>query len=121
MNTKGFIRKNILAVLAVMFIAGFSSFKLWEKLDPALSGWYEVEIIDSSHPNPETPENLQLGIKTGDTPPNSVDCSLTNTSAPCQVFLDMENFSSSTPIEDLTLEDAEDAGAEPGNFARSRN
>lgn len=31
MNTKALIRKNILAALAVIFITGFSSFKLWDK------------------------------------------------------------------------------------------
>lgn len=47
MNTKGFIRKNILAVLAVALITGFSAFKAVEKATLA-----EVWFLFDSPLNP---------------------------------------------------------------------
>lgn len=97
--------------LAAMFV-GFSAFKI---VDDPESGWYTIDV-DEDDPNDQSTQ--EIVSRFGDEAPESEECNLANMAKPCQVHLNLTNFNSSTPIEDLTVQQAFAAGAVIGAYAR---
>lgn len=73
------------------------------------SGWYKIEPAGANFET--SPSHQQIVSTTGNPAEPSGDCDVINDGPRCQVYLDLTNFSSSTPIEDMTVQDALNAGA----------
>ena len=99
MNIKQIIRKNIVAMVAVATIIGFSSFKVAKKFLQPEDGWYEVQQINPSDPNPNNPSNLEITSHLSSGLPSGGDCQAVNSSADrCAVYLNLEDFTTPSPI-----------------------
>jgi len=97
--------------LAATFI-GFSAFKASEQEQ---TGWYSI-TPDNDEPNEQSSQEIDNFVDT--TPPSGDECSVENEQDPCQVHLDLTNFSSTTPINQLTVKQAADSGAVVGQYAK---
>ncbi|NGM60466.1 hypothetical protein G5B30_00920 [Sphingobacterium sp. SGG-5] len=95
-----------------MTIIGFSAFQI---LDDPESGWYEISTPSG---DPNQPEDQQIDGFTDTNPPLEDECNTANQAEPCQVNLDLSSFSSSTPLEDMTVEQAVDSGAVAIQYAK---
>ena len=80
MNTTAFIRKNILAAVAVALIAGFSAFKIIESPKVQQSNWYEVN-------NGNIPSSDPLDTPPSDDP--TADCSTEKTTNMCAIQIEL--------------------------------
>ncbi|SEK80835.1 hypothetical protein SAMN05421740_102755 [Parapedobacter koreensis] len=91
--------------LAATFV-GFSAFKAASR-HQAESGWYTITVDPL---DPDNQEHQQIEAFEGTAPPTG-NCSTLNNQDPCQAELDLTNFNSSTPIDELTVAEAIAAGA----------
>lgn len=73
----------------------------------ARTGWYSITVDPL---NQEEKSTQQINGFVNDSPPTGA-CSVDNEDKPCQIHLDLTNFNSSTPIEDMTVQQAVAAGA----------
>jgi len=118
-----FIQKTVKVVkdqfftlaLAATFV-GFSAFKFAHH-NQADSGWYSIEV-DPSDPDNKDLQQIQSFESTA---PPTGDCSTLHNLTPCQAELDLTNFNSTTPIEEMTVAEAIDAGASPSVQYARRN
>lgn len=86
MTIKEIIKKNILAVVALATVIGFSAFKLTD--DPE-SGWYEIVPLPGG--SFDDPAYQRIASYYGPTLPSG-DCQATNTEEKCAVKLNLTNF-----------------------------
>lgn len=97
---------GVVALVAMMVLT--VSWTSSEKM-VADTGWYPIEAVG---PNFEaSPSDQKITSPTGNPAEPTGDCAVNNDGPRCQVHLDLTNFSSSTPIEDMTVQDALNAGA----------
>ncbi|WP_437920423.1 hypothetical protein [Sphingobacterium sp. LRF_L2] len=71
------------------------------------TGWYSISVNPSDQNNKSS---QQIDAFVSSSAPSG-NCNVSNPDKPCQVHLDLTNFSSATPIEDMTVQQALNAGA----------
>lgn len=105
MNSIAIIKKNVLMLVAMATVVGFSAFKVAEKFAAPLTGWYELHITDDSSPTAyNNPANQEIGAFFGSSTAPSGSCDPTQpVTKPCAVFLDMSEYAGPDEIEGLTV------------------
>ncbi len=127
MKAISYIKKNSMLLLAGAAIIGFSSFKLAEKFAAPQSGWYQVT------PDPTDPEDKSLQVigafVSTAAPSGACDPENNPSDKPCQILLNLTNFTASSP-EHMTVEEAIDtyqasidlaSGGNNDGYAREEN
>ncbi|TJY68144.1 hypothetical protein FAZ19_02470 [Sphingobacterium alkalisoli] len=98
------LKSYITAIVAVAVILGFSAFKVAEKFTQPQSGWYQISV------NPSAPDDKSQQIIGGfesETAPNEENCNLeSEETPPCQVHLNLTNFSGAATPAGLSVSDA---------------
>lgn len=115
MKLKEIIFRNSMVILAALMITSIFAFKIANRTAEPQSGWYSISSA-SNNPNQKDDQEINGFVSTS---APTGDCSPSNTADLCQVHLDLTNFSSSTPIENMTVEDAILAGAQASTYART--
>lgn len=95
-----------LLTLAAAGLFTISWTNIQKSVDPE-PGWYSITVDPDDRDNKST---QQINAFVDSAPPTG-SCDVANEEKPCQVHLDLTNFSSSTPIEDMTVQQALSAGA----------
>ena len=112
------LKNYTMALVAMVIATGSVTLMSFAKLDDPESGWYAISTT-SSDPNDKDQQLIQF--REGSNTPTGPNCNLTNSNTPCQVHLDLTNFDSEDPISEMTVEEAELAGAVIGNYAKRSN
>ena len=110
--------KNLNIGGLLVLLAGVVLTVSWKSSDisaVAGTGWYGITVDPLDQDNPSSQEINGFV----DTAPPTGSCSVNNEEKPCQVHLDLTNFSSTTPIEDMTVQQALAAGASITNGGTS--
>lgn len=109
------VKNYLMAIVAMVMVAGFSAFKVVERVNSTeQDGWYNILFDDT---DPEDPDFQEIVDYEGEDEPTGNDCNLTKLFEPCQVELDLTNFISSIPITEMTVSQAVDSGAQIIRYA----
>lgn len=108
--------KNLNIGGLLVLLAGVVLTVSWKSSDilaVAGTGWYGITVDPQDNPSSQEINGFV------DTAPPTGSCGVNNEEKPCQVHLDLTNFSSTTPIEDMTVQQALAAGASITNGGTS--
>ena len=108
------VKINILAIIGMMVALVTVAFK--QVLNEPISGFYTISVIEDG--DIEEPTDQLIESFVNDEPPTDGICDLFHQKEPCQVNLDLSNFNSTISVENMTVEEAELAGAVIVEYAR---